>query len=126
MIRSEKLIQNYSAHHQFSGQIVIARDKDVIYEYTAGYSDYQQQLPFSNQQTFPIASITKQFTAAAILKLMECGKIRLDSPLSSYLNPNNALWQGNIPHWADRITIHHLLSNSSGLSNYLLDAILSN
>ena len=59
---------------------------------------------------FRIGSITKQFTATAILQLVEQGKLALTDPVSKYYEAAPAAWS--------RITIHHLLSHTSGIVSY--------
>lgn len=117
------LIADYQNNNQFSGQIVIAQNGQIIYRYCDGYADIALKKPFATQQVFPIAAITKQFMAALILKLCEDGKLELNQPIITYLNANHEVWDGDVPKWAYEITIHHLLSNSSGLVNYIMEAI---
>ena len=59
---------------------------------------------------FPIASTTKQFTAAAVMQLVEAGKLSLDDPISRFVPSAPAAWSG--------ITLRHLLTHESGISDY--------
>lgn len=123
MYALQQLIADYQNNNQFSGQLAVAKEGNIIYRYSDGYADLTLQRPFANKQVFPIAAITKQFMAAMILKLCEDGKLELDQPIITYLPANHEIWDGHVPKWATEITLHHLLSNSSGLVNYIMEAI---
>ena len=118
-----QIIEQYQQNNQFSGQIVIARKNAIIHSYITGFADFASKKPFSQPQIFPVASLTKQFMAVAILKLVAAGKIELHKPISQYLVERHEIWDGAMPQWANEITIHQLLSNSSGLVNYVMEAI---
>jgi CubicO group peptidase (beta-lactamase class C family) len=72
-----------------------------------GLASVELDVPVTPDTVFELASVTKQFTATAIMKLVEEGKIRLDDPISTYL-------PGTPPTW-NAITIRHLLTHTSGL-----------
>ena len=88
----------------FNGGILVAKDDSVIYE---KYVSYKHEV--NKHTAFDIASITKPFTAAAILKLMEDGKVDIDAPVKKYLP--------KFPY--DDITVKMLLTHRSGLMDYL-------
>lgn len=70
---------------------------------------------------FLIGSLSKQFTAAALLKaLCSCTDVHstLQNPVSKYLPKQHPIWQGNMPRWANEVTLHQLLSHRSGIPNY--------
>jgi D-alanyl-D-alanine carboxypeptidase len=81
-----------------------------------GYADLAERVPASAKTIYRLASITKQFTAAAILHLAEEGKLSLDDPITDYLPDYPALDR--------RITIRSLLSHTSGLSDVAVAPIL--
>jgi CubicO group peptidase (beta-lactamase class C family) len=93
----------------FSGTILVKKAGELIYENAFGFADREWNIPNTPQTKFQIGSVTKQFTAAAILQLAEEGKISLDDKLSTY-----------IPGFArgDSITIHTMLIHTSGLKDY--------
>ncbi len=91
----------------FSGTVLIARAGSVIYHRGFGQSDRDSQRPFDAHTVFDIGSLTKQFTATAIMLLVEQGKLSLDAPLGSYFP--------KVPADKQAITVHHLLSHASGL-----------
>ena len=91
----------------FSGGVTIAIGDEVVSSRGYGLADQENAIPFSNETVFPIGSITKQFTGAAILKLEEMGKLRVTDLISEYFE--------DVPDDKDEITIHHLLTHASGL-----------
>ena len=95
----------------FRGAVLIAYKGNVILADGYGPANQIFDEPNTTQTKFFIGSITKQFTAAAILKLRDQGELRLDDTIDQYLPDYPAL--------AGRgITIHQMLSHSSGLANY--------
>ena len=95
----------------FQGSVLVARGSGVILGKGLGFADLEKEIPNTPDTKFQIASVTKVFTAAAVMKLAEEGKIRIDEPASRYL-----------PEYEDilgtGITIGHLLSHSSGLPEF--------
>ncbi len=98
-------------HRNFSGQVLVAKDNKVLLDRSYGYSDYENHIKAFNSTTFAIGSVTKQFTAAAIIQLAEDNKLSYDDKVSKYFS--------NVP-FADEITIHQLLTHTSGLYNYTI------
>jgi CubicO group peptidase (beta-lactamase class C family) len=92
-----------------AGVFLIAKDGKVILEKGYGYADREKNIPYSPETVFDIGSLTKQFTAAAILKLEEQGKLRVTDPLSKYLP--------GVPEDKAAITLHHLLTHSAGMQD---------
>lgn len=90
--------------------ILVARHGHVIYRHAYGLGDREGRRPATVETEYEIGSITKQFTAAAILQLREAGKLQLDDKVSTYLP--------NAPH-AGEVTLWQLLSHTSGLPDYL-------
>jgi CubicO group peptidase (beta-lactamase class C family) len=95
----------------FSGTVLIAWHGEIVFAKGYGYADQTFGQANTLETKFYIGSITKQFTAAAILKLVEQGKISLDDPITRYL-PDYPTDPGK------KITIHHLLTHTSGVPNY--------
>ncbi len=88
---------------------LIAEKGNIIYQKAFGLSNLELKTPMKINQVFELGSITKQFTAIAILMLAEKGKLHLSDTLDKYIfdYPN-----GN------KITIHHLLTHTSGVKNF--------
>ncbi|MEO8451073.1 MAG: serine hydrolase domain-containing protein, partial [Gemmatimonadota bacterium] len=88
----------------------------------AGYSDPKIKAPLAPTATFRMASNTKTYTAAAILRLWEQGKLGLDDPMSKHLPPELVKLVKGGKYAAEQITIRHLLSHSSGLYDWGTDS----
>ena len=86
----------------------MARGGQPVYEGAFGFSHLESKAPNTLDTPFRIASLSKQFTAAAIFRLEAQGKLNIDDPVHQYL-----------PEFAESpyrdITIHHLLTHTSGL-----------
>lgn len=106
----EAYLQPYLDGRNFSGSVLIARGGDILLNNGYGMAHSEPDTPTAANTKFQIASISKSFTAAAILLLREQGTLDLDDPVSRFLPdfPNG-----------DDITIHHLLVHSSGLTRYV-------
>lgn len=94
--------------NNFSGVILVAKGERILFEQGYGFADIEQRAANRPDTVFQIASISKPFTAAAVMLLAERGKLDLKAPLSRILPgyPN-----------AEKLTIHHLLTHSSGIPN---------
>jgi len=104
-------IDTISAADAFSGTILIAKDGVPIYEAARGLASRQYRYPINRDTKFNLASIGKSFTAISIMQLVEQGKIALNDPVGKYLTdyPNRDV--------REKVTIQHLLSHTSGLSD---------
>lgn len=91
----------------FSGSVVIREDGQVTAELNAGYANRELHVPVNASTKFYVASITKSFTAAAILRLREAGKVDLNDPLKKYLP--------EFPH--GDVTVRQLLTHTSGFQH---------
>lgn len=97
----------------FSGAILVERGGEVVIASGYGWSNQAKQQPFTKDTIFDIGSITKQFTAAGILKLQEAGKLDVRDAMSKYLP--------NVPQDKLGITLHHLLTHTSGMMDSMGD-----
>jgi CubicO group peptidase (beta-lactamase class C family) len=93
----------------FNGTVLIARYGMVIYERSFGFSSYSRAEPMNIETTFQLASISKTFTAAAVLMLHNKGLLNIDHKVTEYIP--------EFPY--NNITIRHLLTHTSGLQNYM-------
>jgi CubicO group peptidase (beta-lactamase class C family) len=91
----------------FSGAILVAQDNTILFKKGYGYANYEFAVSNDENTRFPIASNTKSFTAVAIMMLHEKNVLNVHKPLCTY-----------IPGFPDTITIHHLLTHTSGIPNY--------
>ncbi len=102
----------------FSGTVLIAKGDQIILHRGYGWTDKQRAVPVSIDSEFWVASISKQFAAAAILKLQEKGKISLTDLITKYFK--------SVPKDKAAITVHQLLSHTSGIGqNYAADGIIN-
>ncbi len=95
---------------QFSGAVLIARDGAPIVSRSYGMANYELKVPNTPKTVFETGSVTKQFTAMAIMQLQERGKLNVNDSICKYLEDCPAAWQS--------VTIRHLLTHTSGIMNY--------
>ena len=102
-------IQAYVRNGDFSGSVLVARRGRLVFRKSYGMANHEWNIPNSENTKFHIASVTKTFTAAAIIILEQQGKLKLSDPLSKY-----------VPGYlnGDRITIEQMLLHSSGLPDF--------
>jgi CubicO group peptidase (beta-lactamase class C family) len=98
-----------------SGLIYVRKQDKTLVNMPFGYADYLEQKPFTSHTQIYIGSIKKQFIAAAIMKLMNEGRVDLSAPISKYVKFNTGFPAHN-PAWIHATTVHHLLSHISGVS----------
>lgn len=94
----------------FSGSILVARDGSPVASKGYGSANIELNVPNTPQTVFRLASLTKQFTALAVMMLQERGKLSTGDPICKYLDNCPAAWQP--------ITIRQLLTHTSGIPNY--------
>ncbi|MGG9961680.1 serine hydrolase domain-containing protein [Ferruginibacter sp. SUN106] len=104
------IVNQYVKTKNFSGSVLVADKGKIIYQQYVGLADRQNNLPVTAHSKFKICSITKTFTAVIILQLMEEGKIDLNKTIGTY-------FPGYTGEARDKVTIHHLLTYSSGIEN---------
>jgi len=93
----------------FSGTLLVAKDGEVVLSKGYGLADRRRGIPDTEETVISIGSITKQFTAAAILKLEMQGKLKVSDSISRYLP--------GVPPDKSGITLHHLLTHTAGLDS---------
>lgn len=96
------------ATNNFSGTVLVAKGDQILFQKGYGEASIEHQAPNTPSTVFQIASVSKPFTAAAILLLKEQGKIDLNAPLTAVLPDYPA---------GRNLTIHHLLTHTSGIPN---------
>lgn len=109
----DSLYKKHAEDNHFPGiSFGIMVDGELIYKNSYGYTDIAKKIPVSSSSMFRIASMTKSFTAMAILKLRDAGKLNLDDPADFYIPELKNVRYPTAD--APRITIRHLLSHSAG------------
>lgn len=108
-LKADEYIQAHVGMNQFSGSVLIAKDGQIILKKGYGFANYEHDVSNDAQTKFCLASLTKQFTAMAVMQLCEAGLLNVDDPINKHIPeyPNG-----------DKITIHHLLSHTSGIPNF--------
>lgn len=94
----------------FSGSILVARDGEILLSKGYNYANWELKAPNSSRTKYRISSITKPFTATMIMMLAQNGLLELDDPICDHLS--------NCPDSWGEITIHDLLSHTSGVPDY--------
>jgi CubicO group peptidase (beta-lactamase class C family) len=102
-------ITNVLIDSGFNGTVLISRYGMVIYERAFGFAGTSKAEPLNMETSFQLASISKTFTATAVLLLQEQGLLNVTDKVNQYIP--------EFPY--DNITIQHLLSHTSGLQNYM-------
>jgi CubicO group peptidase (beta-lactamase class C family) len=90
--------------------VLVVRNGEAVVRRAYGLADLEQRVATTPQTNYRLASVTKQFTAAAILLLAEDGRLRLDDRVRQ--------WLPALPAATDPVTIRHLLTHTSGLIDY--------
>jgi len=103
-------LDTYFTNLSFTGSVLIARDGKILLKKGYGEADRIKKIPNTERTKFRIASVTKQFTAMAILNLQSRGKLDLQDSVCAYISTCPPAWQ--------TITLHHLLTHTSGLPDY--------
>lgn len=106
----EALIDGYVRDDRFTGAILVTEGGHALIDKGYGLADRTAGIPNAPDTRYHIASITKPFTATAILILQDRGQLSIDDPLTKYIPDAPTAWQG--------ITLRHLLAHTSGLGDH--------
>ena len=109
--RLARLLRDKSAAEAFSGVVVVQRGDDMRFEGACGYANRPWNVPNAVGTRFRIASISKMFTAVAVLQLIDDGELRMDASVVDCLG----LEQTSIPRGA---TVYHMLTMTSGIADW--------
>lgn len=102
-------INAYVELGKFSGSVLVAKEGKILLSKGYGMANIEHEVPNTPQTKFRLGSITKQFTAMTIMQLHESGLLTIDDPIIKYYP--------NFPN-GEKITIHHLLTHTSGIPNF--------
>ncbi len=112
--RMDQVIESHVSAGTFMGTVLVARDGAVTVDRAYGLANVEWDVPNTTATKFRLGSVTKQFTAAAILLLEERGKLKADHRVKSHLLDSPTAW--------DRITIFNLLTHTAGIPNFTASA----
>jgi CubicO group peptidase (beta-lactamase class C family) len=106
----DELMAGHAATNGFSGSVLVASQGKPLVSKGYGYANAEWQIPNSPQTKFRIGSLTKQFTAMLVMQLREQGRITLEESICVRIEPCPAAWKP--------VTVHHLLTHTSGIPTY--------
>jgi CubicO group peptidase (beta-lactamase class C family) len=111
--KNEKIDGLFAAydHDNVPGAAVaVFHDGKIAYHKAYGLADVEAEIPTTTATNYRLASVTKQFTAMAVLQLIEAGKLSFEDTLTKIFP--------DFPGYGDAITVRHLLNHTSGLKDY--------
>jgi CubicO group peptidase (beta-lactamase class C family) len=108
----DQQLAKLAAQDQFSGTVLLAYRDEQVLARAYGMADQVRGTPNQLDTSFAMASVTKLFTAIAVLQLLEQGKVGLDQTLGTYLD-------GFPARIAGTVTVHQLLTHTSGMGDFL-------
>ncbi|MDD4597605.1 MAG: serine hydrolase [Lentimicrobiaceae bacterium] len=109
IIQIDSLLNKYDSQNNFHGNILVAIDGAVVAERAMGYADPIRRTPCNTSMVYQLASVSKQFTAAAIMLLKADGRLDFSDKITKYIP--------EIPY--NSVTISHLLHHTGGMPNYM-------
>ena len=98
-------LQELENEDSFSGVVVIAKNRETLFSKTVGFADRENRIKLNLDSQFDLSSTSKLFTGIGVVKLIQEGKIKADDKIDKYLPELE---------YGDKVTIHHLLTHSSG------------
>lgn len=108
--RMDAVAKEQAAGDRFMGNALVAKDGAVVFERSYGWANLEWKVPHTPASKFRIGSVTKQFTAAAILLLEERGQLKLDDPVAKFVPDAPEAWK--------QVTLFHLLTHTSGIPSF--------
>jgi len=111
LVRLGPWLEAEAAADRFSGAVIVARGDEVLFRGAYGRADRARGVPLKPEHRFRLASVSKQFTAAAVLRLQDQGVLSVDDPVCRWIAPCPEAWRA--------VTLHHLLSHQSGVPDLM-------
>lgn len=108
--KMNEFLEAHAKVRGFMGTVLVAKGGKTILEKGYGFANVELKVPNTPANKFRLGSITKQFTAVAIMQLEERGKLNTTDLACKYLDPCPEAWKA--------VTIHHLLTHTSGIPSY--------
>ena len=106
----DELLEAHVRVNDFSGTILLAKGGKPLVVKGYGLANIEWQIPNTPQTKYRIGSLTKQFTSMIVMQLREQGKLKLEDSICEFVSPCPGAWQP--------VTIHHLLTHTSGIPSY--------
>jgi len=104
----DSLLQRINKRNDFHGSLLVAKNGKILYNNYIGFADFGKKKPLNEASVFQLASVSKQFTAAAIMLLYERNQIQLTDTVNNYFP--------DFPY--ENVTIKNLLNHTAGLPKY--------
>lgn len=108
--RLDEQAQAYHSLERFNGSVLVAQHGTVLLSKGYGMANFEWMAPATADTKFRLGSITKQFTAMAVLLLEQQGKLKVDDAVCKYVDACPEAWKP--------LTLHHLLTHTSGIANF--------
>ncbi len=108
--RADEYLRAQMKVNHFSGAVLIASEGKTLFAKGYGLANAEWNIPNSPQTKFRLGSITKQFTSMAVMQLQQQGKLSVQDPICKYFQDCPKAWQS--------VTIHNLLTHTSGIPSY--------
>lgn len=109
-VELKNIVEEYAKRGKLNGSILIANKNEILYKAAFGKSNVEKDIQNEESTRFAIGSVTKQFTAVAILMLQEKGMLSIQDKISKHLK---------LPFYMDNVSIENLLNHTSGIPNYI-------
>lgn len=125
LIKNEitQLAKTEMKRHKITGlSLALVNDEEIIWTISLGYADRKNKIPVTADSLFKVGSISKLFTATAVMQLAEQGKIEIDKPLQTYI-PEFSM-KTRYPN-TEPITIRSIMAHRSGIPGNYLPALLN-
>ena len=103
------IVNQYSNDNLLNGSVLIAKGDEILFQSAFGYKNFEEKDTNTLTTSFPIASLTKQFTSTAILILQEDNKLTINDKISDYIE---------VPETMKYIQIKNLMNHTSGIQDY--------
>jgi len=115
----EELVTRLCGSNLFSGAVLVAQEDKVLWQHACGEASKRFHVPNNIETRFNLGSMNKMFTATAVARLVEQGRLSFQEPIVKYVDES---WLPK--EITSKITIHHLLTHTSGLGSYFNDTYM--
>lgn len=109
VVKIDSIMKLYNKIGVFNGNILVSKNNKIIYNTSFGFTDATKTKKLTTDYRFNLGSITKEFSAVALLQLQEQGKLELDDKVSKFIQ--------ELPKWSNEVSIRNILEYTSGLPN---------
>lgn len=109
--RADEWLSKLQKDNKFNGAVLLIKNDSVLLKNTYGYTDFTRKEKLTNQSSFRLASVSKQFTGVGIMLLKEQGKLNFDDPIINFFP--------NLPY--PNVTVRNLLNHVSGIPDVYMD-----